>query len=128
MLLQVFAPCERPGAFEYEIYAQLLPGKCRRIAVAERPQVVSADNQVITVDRHRIRVTPIHRVKAKQVSKVLHVHPVVHSNQLQRRLIHQQLQQRASDSSETVDGDPGSHPAAPVRTRVSRGATSASSW
>ena len=115
VLLEILAPRERPGALEHELDAQLLPGEIQRVAAAQRPQLAAGDDQVVSVDRHGLRVPPVHRVEAKQVGEVLDVDQVVDGDQLERRLVDHQLQDRASDSSQTVDGDSGAHSALPAR-------------
>ena len=105
VLLEILAPRERPGALEHELDAQLLPGELRWVAAAQRPQLAAGDDQIASVDDHGLRVPPVHRVEAKQVGEVLDVDQVVDGDQLERRLVDHQLQDRASDSSQTVDGD-----------------------
>lgn len=94
---------------EHEFDAQLLPWEVRRIAVTQRPQLATGDNQIAALDCDRLGVSPIDSVKAEQVSEVLYIDDIIDSDQLERWLINQQFQDGPSDSSKTVDGYFGAH-------------------
>ena len=66
------------------------------------------------VDGHGLRVAPVHRVEAKQIGEVLDVGEIVDRDELERRLVDGELQDRPSDSSQAVDGDSGAHSAPPL--------------
>ena len=119
VLLKILTPRERPGAFEHEFDAQLLPGKIQRVAVAQRPQLAAGDHQIVSIDLDGLRVPSVHRVEAKQVGEVLDVDQVVDRDQLDRWLVDHQLQDCASDSSQTVDGDFDAHLEFPTSRLVS---------
>ena len=109
VLLQILAPLERAGALEHELDAELLPRQFQRVAIPQRPQLAAGDDEMASFDDHGFRVAAVHGVEAKQVGEVLDVDQVVDGDQLELRLVDDQLQDRTSDSSQTVDGDLGAH-------------------
>ena len=73
------------------------------------PQFAAADNEVAFLDGYRLRVAPVCRIESQQVGKVFDVRQIVDRHELERGLVDRRFQDRASDSSQTIDGDSGGH-------------------
>src|SRR6185295_58298 len=114
VFLELVAPREHPGALEHQVDAQLLPGEPRWVAAPQRAQLAAGDDQIAAVDEHGLRVAPVHRVEAEQIGEIVDLDQIVDGDQLEGRLVDHQLQDRASDSSQAIDGDSGAHAASSV--------------
>src|SRR6185437_2022539 len=105
VLLEILAARQRARAFEDEIDPQLPPRKLQRIAPLQRPHRAARDDQVLSLDLHRLRVPPVDRVEAKQIGEIRGIDQIIDRDQLERWVIDHQLQNGAADASEPVDSD-----------------------
>jgi hypothetical protein len=109
MLLEILAPPERARALENQIDCQIAPRQLPGVSHPAQRKRASANDDVLVLYAHITAEAAIHGVVSKQIREVLGVGQIVDRNQLERRLLQDQLQNRAPDSTEPIDRDPGSH-------------------
>ena len=71
--------------------------------------LAARDNEVVSMDRDGLRISPVYRIEAKEVREIVGLYEIVQRAHLERRLVNQQFQNCASDSSQSVDHQFGAH-------------------
>ena len=111
MLLGGGALGEPSGALQYQLDAEVLPGKFLRLLDGRHLERFAVHHEAVAFDLDRAREAPVHRVVLEQVGERLGIGDVVDGDELEVALIPEdgRAQHVAPDATEPVDAHTHGH-------------------